>query len=707
MTRNPGFTDIKFGAAYYPEYQPTRSYVEDLDLMVQAGFSVIRVGESVWSTWEPRNGVFDLEWLAPVLDAAHERGIAVILGTPTYAVPPWLQVLHPEIALRRRDGSAVGWGSRQEADQSHPAYRWFAERVTRQVVGRYADHPAVIGFQVDNEPGDQLVHNDSTFARFIDWLRDRYGSVQALNDDWGLVYWSHRITEWTQLWRPDGNKMPQYTIEWRRFQAALATDLVSWLAEIVREYARDDQFVTTCISYPRPQIADDLLVADLDITAGNPYYLMQEGLTAERELPRTEEWWHTGPWALFKWGDRAYSSAQQRFLVTETNAQSIGQAWQNHPPYPGQLRQAAFALIARGARMIEYWHWQTTHHGLEAHWGGVLPHSRRPGRVYYEIAHLGAELRSLGDRLDALEPDADVLMLHSTETAWLWEEYPPFADARGEADPTSYRRAVDPFYRGLVETGAQVRFQHARQFVDADPVATARRYPVLVAVAEYVACDGELDALRAYAHAGGHLVLGVRTGYADGLARSRAEVAPARLAAAAGVWYDEYTNLDAPWPVSGTIDLEAGSAGELWADVLNVDDAETLVAFARNELGAHSAVTTCAHGAGRITYVATVPNAPLARSLARWLVPDPIAGRWSVSDAVSVMSGSRGSERIFFVHNWSGEAATLTLPHDVRHLESGDAVAAGFTFPLGPRSVILFASVDPEVATPRPHQEKE
>src|SRR5918995_877452 len=159
---------ILFGAAYYFEYQPDavagfdteaarRRLKTDLDLMAEAGFSVIRVGESVWSTWEPENGRFDLEWLAPVLDGAHERGIHVILGTPTYAVPPWLARRYPEIAGERGTGQRIPWGARQEVDYTHPAFLFHAERVVRKIVARYADHPAIIGYQVDNEPGVLLL----------------------------------------------------------------------------------------------------------------------------------------------------------------------------------------------------------------------------------------------------------------------------------------------------------------------------------------------------------------------------------------------------------------------------------------------------------------------------------------------------------------------------------------------------------------------
>ena len=117
-------TRVRFGAAYYDEYQRVDRLETDLDLMAEASFSVIRVGESVWSTWEPQNGTFDLEWLLPVLDGAHERRIGVVLGTPTYAVPPWLARIYPEIAGERATGQRISWGARQEVDFTHPAFRY-------------------------------------------------------------------------------------------------------------------------------------------------------------------------------------------------------------------------------------------------------------------------------------------------------------------------------------------------------------------------------------------------------------------------------------------------------------------------------------------------------------------------------------------------------------------------------------------------------
>ncbi len=276
---------VLFGAAYYHEYQPHDRLRTDLDLMAQARFTVIRVGESVWSTWEPDNGRFDLDWVLPVLDGARERGISVVLRTPTYPVPPWLSRQYPEIAAEHATGQRLGWGARQEADFTHPAFRFHAERVTREILARHASHPAVIGFQVDNEPGLRLPHNRGLFQRFVDHLRERYGTVEALNREWGLVYWSHLLSTWADLWTPDHNAQPQYDLAWRAFQARQTTEFVAWQAGIVREHARPDQFVTTCLAWGHPALDDHELTEALDVTAGNPYYDMQDGLALPDPTP--------------------------------------------------------------------------------------------------------------------------------------------------------------------------------------------------------------------------------------------------------------------------------------------------------------------------------------------------------------------------------------------------------------------------------------
>ena len=674
---------LLFGAAYYPEYQPVDRVATDMRLMQEAGFSLIRVGESVWSTWEPRDGDFELEWLAPILDAAHAHGIGVVLGTPTYAVPPWLMQKHPEIAGESATGVRVPWGARQESDTSHPAFREHAERVVRAVVGRYADHPAVVGFQVDNEPGNQLPHNAHVFAAFKAWLLEQYGTVAAMNETWNLAHWAHRLNEIDELWIPDGNHVPQYDLAWRRFQATLTTDYIEWQAAIVREYAAADQFVTTCIDIARVAVDDRALAAASDIPAANQYLATQDQLGADAAADYSFP--PSGPWAPFFVADRTWAMGQRQFMVTETNATSIGFPWFNYPAYDGQWRQVAWAMIARGARAIEYWHWHTMHASWETFWGGILPHSFEPGRVYEQIAALGREIAAAGSAVEGLVPDATVGMLYSMPTRWAFEFHPPLqAESaaphnQGAPDREAYERILYSYYGGLDRAGHQVRIIHAEDFEQLDPVELARALPALVVPALYLVSDALVARLLEYAAAGGHLVLGVRTGYAEESGRIRIERQPAGLADAAGAWYDEFSNVTAPVAVQGQLH----GAGTGLIEGLQLDGAEAVAVYAHPHFGRWPAATTRVHGAGRVSYLGTVPDLELATSLGQWLRADDAWG--SLPASVSVHSAvNAAGERVWFLHNLAFEPVTVTAPLALANIVGDGDTAA---IELGPWDV--------------------
>lgn len=695
---------VLYGAAYYPEYLPSERLKTDLDLIAEASLSVVRVGESVWSTWEPEEGSFDTDWMHPVLDGLHERGVAAVFGTPTYAVPPWFAGRYPEAMAQRRTGASIPYGGRQDADFTAPAFRYCAERVIRRLVSEFAGHPAVIGWQVDNETGIEILHNPSVFAAFVTDLRHRYGDVGALNEAWGLTYWSHRIADWSELWVPDGNTVPGYDLDWRRFQARLTTDFLSWQADIVTELGRPDQFVTTCLvgGYGRTTADAAAIGAQLDIVGVNPYYPMQDALAIPHDGSGADtrpQWMHSsGAWWIHLQADMAYGATQGPFLVTETDAGGIGDAHTTFPPYDGQLRQAALALIARGARMVEYWHWHTCHFGHEDHWIGVLGHSLEPGRIYREVATIGAELAGAGVELGSLEPDADVAVLVSPESQWAMEFHPPLARTGSrEGDPTSYAGIVDAFYRGFFDAGAQQRILHPRHLDGLDPA----RHPVLVVPALYVAPDALLQQLADYAHAGGHLVLGFRAGYADEHVRMRAEVAPpGPLRSAAGVSYTEFSNLAAPVPVTappGGLSLGGGAHGTGWAEGLELGDAQVLAGYDHPHFGRFPAVTTHPHGAGRVTYVGTLPDVELGRALAAWVLATAgVGGPWAEEAASVTRTSARtaAGPRVHFLSNWGWQPATVRPPTASRDLFSGEPLPAGAAVQLGPWDVRVLVEQD-------------
>jgi beta-galactosidase len=685
---------VLYGVAYYAEYQPYDRLERDLDLMAEANLSVIRVGESVWSTWEPEDGRFELDWLQPVLDGAHARGISVVLGTPTYAMPPWLVRKYPELSGERRTGQRIPYGHRQDADYSHPAFRWHAERITRKVVGRYVDHPSIVGYQIDNEPGIELFHNRGAFEGFVDSLRERYGDVETLNERWGLVYWSHRIARWDELWRPDGNTTPSYDLAWRRYQSAITSQFIAEQADIVREIARPDQFTTTCMALSRPAFDPPDLNRSLDIAAVNPYYPMQAALTMPVPPPEaagTRPWPRhtTGAWTIYLQADLTRAALDRPFLVTETNALSIGDSHSNFPAYDGQWRQAAWALVARGARMVEYWHWHSIHFGNETYWLGVLNHDGEPGRCYDEVQRIAGEFDRAGSAVVDLVPDADVAILYSRESKWAMEFQPPLA-LEGDIAPDrgSYDRIVGRFYEGLFGAGLQAEIVYPQQLGD-DAEALVARRPVLVVPALYIADDALLDALDAYARAGGHLVLGFRTGYADEESRARPEVMPGRLREAVGATYQEYTNLATPvrLTAAGGLDLPEGATATAWADALVPEGAETVLGYEHPHLGRWAAATTNAHGRGRVTYVGTLPDREAAVALGRWLrrSPDPWEGR---AETVTVTSARNGEgDRVFFVSNWSWEPTRVSMPVAGRDLLGSGTLRVDRELDLGPWDV--------------------
>lgn len=261
-------------------------------------------------------------------------------------------------------------------------------------------------------------------------------------------------------------------------------------------------------------------------------------------------------------------------------------------------------------------------------------------RVSREIL---AEFRTAGDLVAGIEPDADV--------ALVFRGRPPVPRP---ARPAAARLA---------------------------PEAAARRHPVLIAAGLYLDDDATLDWPAAYAHAGGHLVLGPRTGYADHEARARPEPAPPRLVEAAGVHYDEFSNLSTPLPVRF---LDSSGGGTLWIEGLSTVDAEVLATCDHPHFGRWPAIATRAHGAGRVTCVGTVPDRPLARALAAWLVPTPVSGWSDPPESVTASTGtSPDGRRVHVVHNWGATPTSAVVPHDLTDALSGEVVAAQQPLHLG------------------------
>ncbi|WP_164999723.1 beta-galactosidase [Bifidobacterium pullorum] len=672
---------IMFGTAYYLEYGQPSQLDEDMQLMKDAHINVIRVGESVWSRWEPREGLFNLDWLAPILNAAYIHGIDVIIGLPTYAIPMWMARQYPDIALQSSRGARRGFGAREEHNYSHPTFRFFAERICRKIMERYRDHPAVIGWQLHNEPGIYNNTSPSAFEGFKDWLRTRYSTVDDLNREWGLVYWSHELSTWDDLWEPESNAQPQYDIEWRRYQAELTEILLTWQRDLVAELRRDEQFITLNHAMGRYATNESSASRLLDVAGSDPYYQMQDGLASPQATTCGTSWAPAGAFVPALLGDRSFSLKQAPYFVLETNGGPIDGSNVNLPGYDGQWRQVGWQFVSRGAELIEYWQWRQLRFGTELYWGGILSHDGQPGRVYREIAELGKELEQAGDAVTHLVPDHDVTMLYSVESRWAlaYEPHLPSPDGAVKYD-NAYDDTFNVFYQGAFLAGRQVNIVQDDQLVNPangehliDAEQFAKSNPVLVAVGTYLCSDQLLDWLRQYVAAGGHLMLGPRSGYADRLTRARENIKPAMLDDLAKASYQEFSNLSTPIAVTSTIpeiDFGSDAMATSWIDCLETHGAQVLASCDHPHFRQFPLVTSTASGKGRVTIIGTLPNAPFAKALFKQLTAGT---EWSEivqnSRTISHSSAVNGSgQRIHWFFNWSWDTVSLTLPKPLRTL---------------------------------------
>jgi beta-galactosidase len=687
LSKRPIFDKTLYGAAYYNEYHPIERLDADFRDMAEAQLTVLRVGESVWSLWEPEDGVFNLDWLAPILDNAFSQGIAIIIGTPTYAMPNWLRIKHPEIVADRKTGFPIPYGHRQNMDYSNSSFLKYADRIIEKIVTRYKDHPAVIGWQVDNEPGVELLHNLSVFEGFKRELKEKFGTVQVLNKTWGLVYWSHSINDWDELWVPDGNTNNGYDHEWRTYQARITERFISWQAEKVREIIPDNHFITTCIALDRPAQDIHTVAANLDITAVNVYYATQDGLIYPQDkVPNENEipapfWISTaGPNNVFRQADLAYSVKQDNFLVTETNASSTAHVNSAaiFPPYPGQLRQVVLGLISRGANMVEYWHWHTLHYGAETYCGGILGHNYQKARTYQSFKEIAGLLAQQKDLFQDLKPVSSVALLFSSESKWGLEFQPALRrsiSGLNHGDPNTYERFFRSFYNMFFDSGLGVNIVGANQLTDVnqDVNEFISAHPVLCIPGYYIADDKVLDFAREYAQKGGHLVLGPRTGYATTNGTVRTSVSPGVLRKGAGVYYDEFTNLSKPANVLGVkgTGIEGTSFG--WADLLISEGADVVANYDDPFLSTYAAVTSNKYGSGRISMVGTAPNQGLGKTIGDWISRElkydsPIQTK---SDSVTVSSAlSRNGNKLNFIFNWSWDSVEVEVKKDSFDVET-------------------------------------
>lgn len=596
---------MHYGADYNPEQWPDEVWPEDVARMREAGVTMVSLGIFSWSRIQPREGEFDFAWLDRVIDLLHEGGIAVDLATATASPPPWASAAYPELLPQDEDGATYWPGSRQQFAPSSPAYRRLAGELVTALAGRYAQHPAVVMWHVNNEYGCHLNADYSDAARdaFRRWLAGRYGTIDTLNDAWGTNFWSQRYGSFEEVFPPRKapySRNPGQVLDFRRFTSDMLLECYLMERDLIRAAGATQPITTNFMGPFKP--ADYAKWAEhVDLVSDDAYPDPNDpesfrAAAFQRDLMRSLK--PDVPWIL---------------MEQATNALN----WRpsNAPKAPGQMAALSAQAIGRGADGILFFQWRQSRAGAEKFHSAMLPHAGTDTRTWREAVGLGEQLAALPP-LPPAGRDARVALVFDWENWWAVE---------GSDHPQNqldYLAVVQRWYRAL-----------HRRHVQVDLVAPERvddRYALVIAPLVYLLREEGAQALRSFVEGGGHLLAGPFTDVVDEDDRFREGGFLTQLESVLGVRLEDFGALVSPDAAPGVPGerearfagsaLEGGSpheggpaalpevVGTFVAEELHVTDATVEAAFTSGRRTGHPALTRRAAGRGVARYLATIPD---------------------------------------------------------------------------------------------------
>ena len=562
-------TGLSYGADYNPDQWPREVWDEDVRLMREAGVTVVSLAIFSWARIQPSEDTWDFAWLDEVMDLLHENGITVDLATATASPPPWLTTKHPEVLPQTRTGETLWPGARQQWRPTSPVFREHALRLVERMAERYADHPALVAWHVSNELGCHNVYDysDDAAAAFRAWLRDRYTTLDALNDAWGTAFWSQRYSAWEQVLPPRlaaSHPNPTQQLDFKRFSSDALRDHLRAEAAILRRVTPDVPVTTNFMVMGETKGMDYAAWADdLDFVSNDHYVL-------------------PGPQALDELSFSANLTggiARHRpWFLMEHSTSAVN--WQpvNVAKKPGELARDSLTHVAHGADAVCFFQWRQSAAGAEKYHSGMVPHAGERSRLFRDVVALGATLRDLAPVAGSLQKPARAAIVFDWDSWWTSE-----LDSH-PTDRLRYRQEALDWYSAFLALGVRA---------DVVPTATdLAGYDVVVAPVLHVVPAALRDRLTAFVEGGGHLVTTYFSGVVDQDDHAWLGGYPGALRDLLGIRVEEFAPLlDGE---SATVELAGEQLeGTLWTEPVDVvdPDVEVLGWYKTGEQAGRAAVT--------------------------------------------------------------------------------------------------------------------
>lgn len=590
-----------YGADYNPDQWPEDVWPDDVAHMKAAGVTTVSLGIFAWSRIQPTPDTWDFAWLDRILELLHEGDISVNLATATASAPPWVTTAHPDALAADENGAPYWHGSRQHHSPASPTWRRLAAELVRRIAERYADHPAVVMWHVDNELGCHLHEDFSDAARdaFRGWIEARYGSVEALNGAWGTAFWSQRYASLDEVFPPRKApfiRNPAQVLDYKRFMSDTWLDVFREQKRIIRAAGATQPISTNMMgAFPPANYAQwaehiDVITDDCYSDPLDPHRPYTTAF--QRDLVRSLK--RGTPWILM---EQATDALNWRPV--------------NPSKKPGQTAAESAQAIGRGADGIMFFQWRQSRSGAEKFHSAMLPQAGTRTRTWREAVALGERLSSLPD-LPPPGDDAPVALVFDWENWWAVE---------GEGHPAGvdYLQVVRDWHRALVLRGVMVDI--------VPPEKVDERYRLAIAPMLHLLRESGARALTAFAERGGVLAAGPLTDIVDDNDAFRDGGFLTQLGRVLGVGFEDFRPLvPAARATVAERAGEAGSAGSddeerafarfdgrisgrgtVVAEAIWADDTETIAAFEDGPSAGRPAITRRTCGVGSAWYLATHP----------------------------------------------------------------------------------------------------
>ena len=582
------------GVAYYPEHWPKDRWPVDMALMREAGFNVVRLAEFAWTRMEPVEGRYEFDWLREIVDLCAQNGLGVVLCTPTAVVPSWAARHYPEVMSIGKDGRRTVYGVRKDTCYNSAKFNMLSDAIVERMTACLGRHPNVVGWQLDNEFAGPKCYCENCLAAFQRWLKHRYDAVAALNEAWGLHFWSHTVGAWEEVRFPDAawSCNPGQYLDHSRYHSDLIVEYQRRQAELVRQNAPGRFITHNCMGFA-PALNYFELGKDLDFVSWDNYpnlVSVEHSVRSHGDLdlqPRI---------AASAAADLMRGVKGRNFWIMEQTAGPTGWGEFGRNVWPGELRNIAWQQIAHGCDGMLWFRWRTATAGREQYWHGLLGHDGKVGRRYREAQKTALELAEAGARIAGSEVPADVAFVFDYDSRWAFEAQPAY----GGSD---YVGALLRYYGAFCRRGVNVHLTSSQ--------GDFSGYRILVASHLLVLDDATAARLNDFVHSGGVLLADCRTGVKDANGLCHARTLPGRMADSLGIAIDEYESLEDSF-IYGvqSLDGRRSYTASLYSDWVRSETAEPLYRYTTPHVDEFCVLTRNGHGRGEAFYLGTIVREP-------------------------------------------------------------------------------------------------